>query len=446
MSKLGFSYNNARDIYRALGWPSVLTYADYAAHFVRQDIAKAIIDRPVNATWRGTVDLLESDDDDETALEKAWKDLYTDLNLKSKFIRLDRLVGLGRYGVLFLGFNDTSEREGLALPVSSGRHKLMYVKPLGEESAQISTWVTKTSDERYGKPLLYDCLIQTPSQGDSPVQLKVHYSRILHVADGLMESEVEGTPRLEAVFNRLLDLEKIIGGSAEMFWRGARPGYQGKVDKEFAMTDVARDDLQDQMDEYEHNLRRLLVNEGVELSPLAMQVADPSSHVNIQLEMISAVTGIPKRILVGSERGELASSEDRGEWRELIQTRREEHAEQNIIRPFVSMCNEYGVLPEPKEEYSVQWTDLWAPGELEKAEVGKARSMALKDYGSSPTNQDVVPPEAFYKFFLGLDEDQISLIQEMRDAQIAEEEADFAAVGQGEGVVEKKVSEEGVVE
>ena len=127
----------------------------------------------------------------------------------------------------------------------------------------------------------------------------------------MLEDEVNGLPRLEAVFNRLLDLEKIVGGSAEMFWRGARPGFQGIVSEGYNMTDEDIDELQKQLDEYEHGLRRFLINRGVSLDALAQQVSDPRNHVDVQLQMISAITGIPRRILTGSERGELASTEDR---------------------------------------------------------------------------------------------------------------------------------------
>ena len=63
------------------------------------------------------------------------------------------------------------------------------------------------------------------------------------------------------------------------------------------------DALLKQLDEYEHNLRRIFINRGISMESMSPQVSDPSSHVDIQIQMISAQTGIPKRILTGSERG-----------------------------------------------------------------------------------------------------------------------------------------------
>jgi hypothetical protein len=140
--------------------------------------------------------------------------------------------------------------------------------------------------------------------------------------------------------------------------------------------------------------------------------------------MISAVKGIPVRILLGSEVGELASTQDRNSWLEKISGRREEYADPCIIRPFVDRCIKYGVLPEAKDDYSVKWQDLFAMGDKEKADIGNTRATALKSYGTSgPSIESIIPPVAFYRYFLGLDEDQIELIGELKDAAMAEEQA-----------------------
>ena len=438
-AKLGYQYGGDRDIYQALGYKLDLDVDDFLTQYTRQDIAQAIINKPVGATWRGDLTILESNDDKETPLEKEWKVLNDALSLKTVFARLDRLTALGHYGVLFLGFNDAVNAANFIRPVVSGKRQLLYVKPLMEQSASIELWETDTNNERYGLPTVYQLTILQPGGGGSQI-IRVHYSRILHVAgEELLENEIQGAPKLEVVFNRLKDLEKLVGGSAEMFWRGARPGYQGKVDPEYQMTPGTKDDLQDQIDEYENNLRRIMVNEGVSLESLAQQVSDPSNHVDVQIQMISAVTGIPKRILTGSERGELASSQDKDNWLDMIQTRREEYAEPRIVRPFVDICTSAGVLPAPKDVYSLQWSGLWEQSDKEKADVGKIRSEALKNYGASPTNQDIIPPSAFLKMMLNLNDDQIELIEQQQEQARLDEENDFEEFEEGEIIEEEEI-------
>jgi len=419
---LGQQYGGDRDIYQALGYPTILEYVDYTTRYTRQDIAKAIIDRPVKATWQGDLEVIETLDAEKTTFEKEWQQLDWDLGLKTVLSKVDRLSGLGRYGVLFLGLDDVSNNEGFAKPVKSGKRQLKYIKPLGEGNAKISTYEENPTNARYGMPLLYDVeVMDAPSKVSK--QIKVHYTRMIHLIDDGLQSEVYGIPRLEAVFNRLMDLEKLVGGDAEMFWRGARPGYQGKLDENYQMTDAARAILQDQVDEYENNLRRIFVNEGMDLKALETQISDPKNHVDIQLQMISAVTGIPKRILTGSERGELSSGQDANEWKTYVQARREDHAEPNIIRPFIERLIELKILTNPKDGYyRIKWLDLFSISEKERVEIGKARANALREYTYNPMAEEIIPPAAFLEFFLGLSAGQIELIGKMRDEGLTEEE------------------------
>jgi hypothetical protein len=421
-AKLGQQYGTDRDVYEALGYKKTLDYSDFAARYYRQDIAKAIIDRPVKVTWRGELAIIESDDDKETALEKAWVELEERLQVTSRFGRLDKLTGIGQFGILFLGLSDAKNRDGHSKPVA-GSPKLSYIKPFGQGSVEISKYESRTASPRYGLPTEYTIEMTSTGASDYTTEVKVHYNRVIHVTDEAMESEVKGTPRLEVVFNRLMDLEKLVGGSAEMFWRGARPGYQGKLDKDFMMTQATKDDLEDQINEYENNLRRILINEGVDLQALQQQVSEPGDHVDIQIQMISAATGIPKRILTGSERGELSSQQDKTEWLTYVKSRREEYAEPNIVRPFVDRLIEFGILPEAgKDGYIVKWEDLFAQSEKEKVDIGKIRAEALSKYAASPMAEMTIPPDEFLKYFLGLSKEEVEQITEARDAAVTEEQ------------------------
>ncbi len=423
---MGTTFGGSRDIEETLGYKKDVAYHDYWYAFKRQDIAKAIINRPVQATWQGPINIIEVDDDEETALEKEWKALTRKHWLKDKFIRVDRLTCIGRYGVLLLGLDDVKRKEDAMRPVETGKRRLEYIKPLSEASAEIISWDTKASSPRYGLPVMYQVTVNDPQQEGINITMRVHYTRIIHITGDRLESEVYGTPVLEAVYNRLEDLRKLVGGSAEMFWKGARPGYGAKLDPDFNMSADEEEELEKQIDEYEHSLRRILVLNGVEMQSLAQQVSDPTHHVDAQIQMISAVTGIPKRILTGSERGELSSTQDIGAWKELIQMRREEYAELQIIGPFVNRMIELQVLPEAIQgEYVVEWSDLHAPSEKEKAEVGKIRAAALKEYASQPTAEAVVPPVAFMKYFLGLTDDQISMLEEYQEQAMLDEEREM---------------------
>lgn len=419
-SNLGLdSYDGSRDIYKALGYPKEITWQNYWARYGRQDIAKAIIDRPVKASWKGEIDVIETVEDSLTPFEKAWADIYARLKLKSIFIRADKLTGIGRYSALFLGLNDTTNTENLIKPVQKKDGlKLLYVKALSEQTAQIAAFEENASSERYGLPLIYNVMIRS---GENTKTVKVHYSRIVHLLEEPIDDEVYGTPRLQAVYNRLIDLEKLIGGDAEMFWRGARPGYTGEVSPDYQMTPEMLSDLKTQIDEFENNLRRILINEGVKYDALAQQIADPLSHVDAQMQMISAVTGIPKRILTGSERGELSSAQDKLEWISYVTSRREEQNEPNILRPFIDKCIEIGVLPKPSNPYMVRWDKLFSLSDKEKVDIGHTRALAMKEF-SMGSIEEYVTLDLFLKHFINFDEVQIEEIITNRKRAIEEEE------------------------
>jgi len=435
----------SRDIYEALGYPIELKYQDFATRYIRQDIARAVIDKPVDGSWQGGCLIQESTDED-TLLEKSWKSLIQreELDVFGKLNRLDKLVGIGSYGVLLFGLGDVSQKDQFALPITEGKSsQLIYLRPLGEDSAKINQWETDTSNPRYGQPLYYDITLAQPGS-DSTTNLRVHFSRVLHIPGEILEGTVKGSSRLLPIYNRLFDLEKLVGGSAEMFWRGARPGYKAKVDPEYTLTTDDEDDFKDQLDEYEHNLRRFLVARGMDINSLDTQVADPSNHVDIQIQMISAQTGIPKRILTGSERGELASTQDLTSWYSLLQARRENYLPGSILRPFIHKCQDIGVLAPIKSEeegYSFVWTPLFEKSDKDKAEVGKIRATALNQYAAQPMAEAIVPPEAFYKYFLGFEQDQIDMITKLQEAAIDEEGKSIKAAEEEEKAAAKAEAE-----
>lgn len=417
---LGIQYDGKRDLYEALGYPKQITFEQYWSQYSRQDIAGAIINRPVQDTWKGDFSVFNPDDKNE-ALRKQFKELYKKLQLKDKFIRLDKLSSLGQYGVLLLGFNDVTpelilrrgrtEQKviGYSDPVNkSAALQLIYTMPYAENAVIISEWEKDNTSPRYGLPKMYD--IMTSNQdGTTGNTIKVHYSRVLHVTGERLNSEVYGMPSLQRVFNRLMDIEKLVGGSAEMFWRGARPGYAGEVDKEFTMSAEAKENIQTQIEEYEHNLRRILINKGVKLESLQQQIADPANHLDIQIQMISAMTGIPKRILMGSELGELASSQDRSSWINYVNTRRQELAQPQIIEPFINLMMEYGILP--MQQYEIDWKELAGMTDAERAALMQTRVTTLKTYADSMNAINIIPEKIFLRTMLGLNDDEIAEIE-----------------------------------
>ena len=215
LSRVGKQYDNDRDLYEALGYLTNPSYSDYHERYLRQDIAKRINNAPVSATWRNRF-IVRENEEEETDFEKAWKEMAKRLRLFSKFTRLDKLVGFGPYAILLCGHSDVQSVNDFANPLGSDVD-LLYVQPYSSDSASVDSYVEDTNDERYGLPRIYRVNFRFPNTKNYQ-ETFVHYSRVIHVAEDLLENETEGQPRLQVVLNRLFDLEKIVGCSSERFW------------------------------------------------------------------------------------------------------------------------------------------------------------------------------------------------------------------------------------
>jgi hypothetical protein len=91
-----------------------------------------------------------------------------------------------------------------------------------------------------------------------------------------------------------------------------------------------------------------------------------------------------------------------------------------VVRQLIDRLIAAGTLPEPKE-YSVVWPDLAAPSDKDKAEVLKAYMEAFSKYVAGQVDM-LIPPEVFFKMFVGLDADEIKEI--ISQAEERQEEFD----------------------
>ena len=421
--KLGMSFGGDRDLYSALGYSKSPDFNDYYAKYKRHGISKRVVNAPVEASWRKKPKVSDNLGPDQTPFEKAWKELVKKHKIWHYLARADRLSGIGKYGVLYMGFDDTDDP---SKPLSSGN--LIYLRPYSEGNATISKYSNETKDSRYGYPIEYSLIAKKNADSGSNLPAKkVHYSRIIHIAEGLDSDDVFGTPRLEAVLNDVTDIEKVVGGSAEMFWRGAFPGMALTAAQDASMDTMDQDDLEDEIQAYIHKMQRYIRLQGIELKELAPQVSDPTAHFMVLIQSISSATHIPKRILIGSERGELASSQDEINWGTYIDTRRQDHVEPQILRPFIDAMISAGVLPEPENDYTIIWPDVTVPTPKEEAEVARIRVDTLNKYVSGIGSPMVVPEKMFLSKFLDFTDEDILQAENILDGEIKLEQQDANA-------------------
>lgn len=420
-----------RDIDAECGYPGTneLTVKTLKFFYDREAVATRVVQLMPEESWGVFPEVFETEDvDNETEFEAAWKSLTLELTGESKFKRkegnsiweylkrVDVLSGIGFYGLLFLGLDDGKD---LREPAESRENqKVLFMRAFDQSSTDITNYDTDTNSPRFGLPTLYNIEFSSPSEnvgggiGVVNTTVKVHWTRVIHIADNLDSNEVFGVPRMRPVFNRLWDLRKLYGGSAEMYWKGAFPGLSLETHPSLGGNpQIDIKGIRAQIEEYQEGLQRYLATKGISVNSLAPQVVDPSPQINIQIEAICVQLSTPKRIFLGSERGELASSQDMKTWNKRVRTRQNTYITPRIIVQFIDRLILLGVLPEP-DEYHVKWPDLESSTDEEKAVVAVKKIEGLVKYVAGDVSS-IMHPLDLYTKIMDMDPDEAEAILEL---------------------------------
>lgn len=390
---LGQIMGGRRDIYSAVGYPQALSFADYYGAYRRQDLARRIVTAKPDETWRLPPIVLDGADAktarDDTPFAQAVRTLVGGAatgSIENKFglwhvlHRLDRVSGIGRYGVLLLGLRSSNQ---LDQPLRPGEAKserdLLYLGVYDEAHAEIAQFDDDPTSHRFGLPLYYNLTTTDGKSGGTRTTL-VHWSRCIHVAEGLDGDDVYGTPRLEACWNRLVDILKIMAASGEAAWKLSDPGYNIKADEGRRLpTDPEQlKALEEQIEDFVNGMTRWLMLEGMTIDALPGEVQDLSGLVMTNVALIAATINIPQRILLGSERGDLSSKQDERNWTTQIETRQTNYVAPHIIKPLLNRLIYAGVLPAPESgSIFVQWPNLLESDRYNEAQTAKTAAEAL---------------------------------------------------------------------
>jgi hypothetical protein len=426
-----------RDIDVECGYPKEITPNQYRELYDRQGLAARIVDIWPEESWSMHPEVYETEDGDETDWEEEFKALAKQFSFWQLLELVDRLSGVGRFGVLALGLADgldpSQPVEGVDLKTGKGKPggtgdpgKLLYIRALDESCVNILQRESDITHPRYGKPLLYQITFKDHQATDGSVGLQTtltyHWTRVIHIADNRQTSEVYGVPRMQVPYNRIYDTHKILSGSGEMFWRGAFPGLALEATPSDLGVEIDADSLKTQMESYMNGLQRYLSITGGSVKSLAPQVAPPGPFLDAQIDYICITLGVPKRIFLGSERGELASSQDARTWNKRVAKRQNSYLTPMVITPFVDRLMAVGALSYVGE-FFVHWPDLNAVTDQEKAQVAVTRTQALAQYVSGSVDQ-VIPPKEYMTLIMEMSPEEVEEVldaaEEYQEEEIAE--------------------------
>ena len=401
---IGVSPNGKRDYNRIFGYGGELGYADYLAMTKRGGIAKVIINKPPNMCWRSIPKIMLGD---KEILQEEMKTLKRMKFFKS-LERADILNRIGGFSVMLIGVPDSLD---LHLPVGSaskGNFKGLYFKPYSCAGITVAEVDSDPASTRYGLPLIYT--LQTVDiDGSSRIatisrSINVHYSRVVHIAEGLLDSDVEGTPALEAPWNALQDKEKVRGSSSESYYRNSRQKLALEVSDGATLSkdpDVVRK-LKDNVENFQDGYEDVLRLDKMKANMLQPSVVSPRDMFDICVEECAGTSGLPVRILTTKSGGTVTGSEDKATLNAMIADRQEMFCA-DILLDGLSILDESGVLSLP-EGATVEWEPQSALSETEKSESTSKKAGAFKSVmdGLYIAGGDIADSESVFRE-VGLD-------------------------------------------
>ncbi|MCX8282471.1 DUF1073 domain-containing protein [Phyllobacterium sp. 0TCS1.6C] len=389
--------------YADFGYPTDLSFKLLHNMYLRNGIAHAGVEKTILKTWQESPFLLEKERDgsegkekEETKLEKELRQRFDDLRFWQHLAEADRRSLVGGYSGIILRLADNKTFQEPVDTVPGGLLGIVELIPAWEGQLTVSEWDTNERSETYGHPKMFQF---TESAVDNTQ--KVQRQFLLH-PDRVMVWSKDGTVHcrsmLEPGYNDLMTLEKISGAGGEGFWKNAKSAPVLQIDKEARIEDMAKvmgvpaDEIADKMDaqvkDWQAGFDQMLLLQGIEAKALGITLPSPEHFFAIALQSFAASIPIPMKILLGSQTGERASTEDAEEWAQTNMSRRKGQVIPNLMS-LINRLERFTILPE--KDWFLDWTDLTESSIGEK--IDRAGKMADVNQKMKDTGEFVFTPE-----------------------------------------------------
>ena len=390
LSDIRIPSRNEHKLWDALQYPHErdLDFDAYLVRYARQGAASGLVDKPVTDTWQTFPHILDEEGDptdrtdSRTEFEsdvKTFFDNARQVDLRTspqrRISTVDTLATLGEYALIVVGLADD---KSISEPIEEdavaemGLEGVTYLEAVPQDRIEMEL-VQDMDDRRYGRPDQY--LIDNDG-----MDTRVHASRCIHVTEGEFIDPLRGMPFYKPIINRLVDIDKILGASAEGYWRAGYPGYvirppedvTGQVMQFSDSSGLARE-----ISEWTEDFKKTIATTG-EVDMLGSNITSPAQHMEEQWKAIAAAKDFPQSVLVGNETGERATTEDSKMWAQKIASRRNSYAGPAILRPLIELLWFAGAISDPEGgEFRITWQPLDEPDEAERANIAASKSKAI---------------------------------------------------------------------
>jgi len=377
------------------GYPQKVTFENTWNMYRRFGIAKNIAELPVITGW--------TDNPRVEGVSAEFEILCKRTKLWQRLKSLDNRQRVGRYAGLFMRFRDGLQPEQPIQTKGSGQGALVSMTPMYEGQLKVLETDTNPASENYGLPTMYQ--YTSGGAGDKNDKeansFNIHPDRIIIAAEGADDGGIYGVSVLEACYNSLMDLRKIIGAGGEGFYKNAAQSiiFQLVDGASAKANETLLDKFNEKYNEFIRNRNnRSLWTPGLEPKVLDSNLTNPEGFFNSALSDIAAASRIPATIISGKQTGRLASDQDSKQFLSGINSRRNDF-QTEIVSKVIDWFMKNGVIA--VSDYEIIWSDLLALSANEKLENAiKMSETNQKQYmsgGTLPFTGEEIRLEAGYE-------------------------------------------------
>jgi hypothetical protein len=387
--------DNKRNLWEVAGFPDDVTFPMLYTQFRRSGYAKAGVLRPVQKCWSTSPCIYDHTGDDEpqsnnTQFEKDVKKLDEKFGLCKILYALDYKQRVGRYGgVIIIADEKGKKNSSNPLVVAGGVNGIKRLIPVYESQIIEGTLITDMNSVEFGNPMTYSYepnAATTRTKSNVSDLTTMHKSRVYVFAEGADDGSIDGTPALEAGFNDLANLNKVLISVAEGFYKNARQRLHINIVEENIASAMLNNDEQnefdDKMKDFAAGFDAEFFTAGMDVKTLQATLAQPGEAIEGALNAFCVSMDIPKTVLVGFETGQRSSEENGIIWGESMNSRRE-----NVVTPmavgFLKHLVEIKAIAAPTNGIYFYWDDLTSPSESQKLDAAnKMADINQKQYQS----------------------------------------------------------------
>jgi hypothetical protein len=279
-------------------------------------------------------------------LDETVQTVLESLNAKSIFTRAIQHERRYGWSIVVLGFKDNAE---LAQPAQNPT-EIDHLAVYSPRAVTVQTEDEDAKSERFGLPVLYKI-----DRGKNQT-LRVHYTRVLHIATRLDEHPSAGVPVLEIVWDDMTVYRNMRWAAGQVYWR--MPGLMLFTLPKTYTTAEAQNFLTSLGDPNARTLIALPDDKKLEILGAQGKVLNPEEFTNPILRSISMGAGIPKTKLEGTEAGAVTGSEvNQREYYKYVSDQQKVYEDQTV-GALIDLLMEIGQVT-PDVDYKITWANAF---------------------------------------------------------------------------------------